>query len=532
MLYEHNKIVYQKLIETLSVDNCACIVMGTGVGKSYVALEYITQHNCTALIVSPRTSINDSWKKLCGDKCDVITYQKLANIYKEIDYSFYDVIICDEVHHIGAPKWGESIKFLIESKKVVIGLTESSIRYTDGGKDVAYDFFHGNIVFGESVSSAIEKKILNPVTYVGAMYNSDGLKKTIRGKIQSRLYAKLNLAINKTPTVEEILKKNMPSGKRKGIIFASTINDINYAIDFMRSVYPNADIRFVHSKQPASYNNEVFKWFNETDEGYICSVDMISEGVHIKGVNTLIMLRRTESLNLFNQQLGRCLDANSKESAIVFDLVNNKYSIRIINGKARIKTNSIFSSSKLNVVPSEQLIIKDYTKDIVEVLEEISQSLQINYWSKEELDILSKYYLDEGQSIYVRLPKRTLPQIRHMAWKLGLIRNQRWSDKDVSVMQKKYGKVSNKEISLLINKTPGAIQRKANELGLTDNKKAGVSWSDEEVETLKQLYPTASWEIMISTFNRTKLSIKHKAQNIGLCRDLEISQKYLRKKRD
>jgi type I site-specific restriction endonuclease len=259
---------------------------------------------------------------------------------------------------------------------------------------------------------------------------------------------------------------------------------------------------------------------------------MISEGVHIKGVNTLIMLRRTESLNLFNQQLGRCLDANSKESAIVFDLVNNKYSIKIINGKTRIKTNSIFSSSKLIVVPSEQLIIKDYTKDIVEVLEEIAQSLQINYWSKEELDILSKYYLDEGQSISSRLPKRSLQQIRYMACRLGLTRVQRWSDKDVSIMREKYGKVSIKEISLLINKTPGAIQRKANELELTNSKKAGVPWNEEEIKTLRQLYPTASWEVMTSTLNRTKLSIKHKAQNIGLCRDLEISQRYLRKKRD
>ena len=119
-----------------------------------------------------------------------------------------------------------------------------------------------------------------------------------------------------------------------------------------------------------------------------------------------------------------------------------------------------------------------------------------------------------------------------MACKLGLTRVQRWSDKDVSIMNEKYGKVSNKELSQLLNKTSGAIQRKANELGLINSKMAGVPWSEKEIETLKQLYPTASWEVMTSILNRTKLSIKHKAQNIGLCRDLEISQRYLRKKRD
>mgnify|MGYP002528351052 CR=1 FL=1 len=157
MLLEHNIPVYKQLINVLSNDNCACVVMGTGVGKSYVALEYLTQNKLTALVVSPRTSINESWEKLCGKKVDTITYQKLANIYKSVDYSFYDVIICDEVHHIGAPKWREPIKFLIDSGKKVIGLTESSIRYTDGARDVATEFFHGNIVKGEDVSSAIEK---------------------------------------------------------------------------------------------------------------------------------------------------------------------------------------------------------------------------------------------------------------------------------------------------------------------------------------------------------------------------------------
>ena len=81
MLLEHNKPVYNELINVLSKDNCACVVMGTGVGKSYVTLEYLNNNKLTALIVSPRNSINESWKKLCGKKIDTITYQKLANIY-------------------------------------------------------------------------------------------------------------------------------------------------------------------------------------------------------------------------------------------------------------------------------------------------------------------------------------------------------------------------------------------------------------------------------------------------------------------
>ena len=131
---------------------------------------------------------------------------------------------------------------------------------------------------------------------------------------------------------------NLPN-KKVDMPYLSDVDksDIKFAIDFVHSVYPNIEIRYVHSKQSDSINETNMEWFKNVQEGYICSVDMISEGVHIKGVNTLIMLRRTESVNLFNQQLGRCLDASSKEPAILFDLVNNKYSIRIIKNKLRIR---------------------------------------------------------------------------------------------------------------------------------------------------------------------------------------------------
>lgn len=497
MLLTHNINVFNDLEETLKHNNCCCVIMGTGVGKTYVTLEYLKKYNLKPLVVAPRISILDSWEK---HGYDTITYQKLSHIYKDIDFSAYDIIVCDEVHHIGAPTWGVPIKYLIDNNIIkVIGLTESSIRYTDGGKDVAKDYFYDNVAYGESVPSAIEKKILNPVTYVGAMYNSDGLKKTLRGKIQSRLYAKLNLALNKTPKVTDILKKHMPKGKRKGIIFASTIEDIKSAIDFVKSVYPNAEIKFVHSKQSQSYNDEAFDWFKNTDEGYICSVDMISEGVHIKGVNTLIMLRRTESVNLFNQQLGRCLDANSKESAILFDLVNNKYSIHIINDKLKIKTNSIFGSKRLNVVPSEQLIIKDYTKDIVEVLKEIRESLA-KRWTEEEDNLLRQFYAEHPDGIGLKkfiqsnLPDRTVPAVSNRASYLGLCKfnAKPYTEEEINLLKQYYPTEGPACYIRFNNRSKEGIVKKANELKIQHNR----FWTDAEIEILCKYYPTEGTKVL------------------------------------
>ena len=520
MLLEHNVNVYNQLVHTLSRDNKVCVVMGTGVGKTYVTTEYLDNGNFKALVVCPRNSICEAWEKHTK-RVETITYQKLANIYKDIDYSKYDLLIGDEIHHIGAPKWGTPFKYLIQNRIIpVIGLTESSVRYSDGGRDVADEFFDGNIVRGEDVKSAIEKKILNPVTYVGAMYNSDGLKKTLRGKIQSRLYAKLNLALNKTPTVMEIVKKNMPEGKRKGIIFASTIDDIKFAIDFMQSIYPKAVIKFVHSKQSDAINNETFEWFKNTDEGYLCSVDMISEGVHIKGVNTLVMLRRTESVNLFNQQLGRCLDASTREPAILFDLVNNKYSVKVVNNKLRIKLNSMFGSAALNVMPSEQLIVNDYTKDIIEVLKEIKESLSKN-WTEEEDNLIREYYPDEGPDMYVRLPERT----RHAVMDRAIVLNvsfKFYSEEEIRKVKELYfdqGLYASKVAEIM-----GLSKRAVNGIisrYFPDTKKAAGLWSEEDDELIKKYYPTEGYK-MISrlSIKRTKAGLFGRAKFLGVAHEV------------
>ena len=525
MLLEHNKNVYEQMTATLVEHNCCCVVMGTGVGKTYVTTEYLDMNDLRALVVSPRNSINKSWEKHTK-RVETVTYQKLANIYKDIDYSHYDIVVCDEVHHIGAPKWGKSIKYLIDNKIIpVIGLTEDSVRYTDGGRNVADEFFYGNIAKGEDVPTAIEKGILNSVTYVGAMYNSDGLKKTLRGKIQSRLYAKLNLVLNKTPTVEEIIKKNMPEGNRKGIIFASTIDDIKFAIDFMKSIYPDVNIRTVHSKQSDVINERNIKWFKKAKEGYLCSVDMLSEGVHIKGVNTLVMLRRTESVNLFNQQLGRCLDASSKQPAILFDLVNNQYSIHLVKNKVRIKVNTIKQSSRFNIVASDQLIIRDYTEDIVKVLKEIRQSLLVkdnNPWTEEEKEILAKYWSTEHKDVISRLPRHTADACRNMAATLGLVDKDRfWSEDDIKFLTDNYSKMSIRDIAYHLSRSVFSVSVYANKLGL--HKKAD-NWSDFETDFLKENYakigPTKIYEIFKKQgIERSKKTIAVKARSLGLSFD-------------
>ena len=59
--------------------------------------------------------------------------------------------ILDEAHHCGSRVWGARAKELTENTAgVVIGLTADSVRWSDGGKDVAQELFDGHIVKGYS----------------------------------------------------------------------------------------------------------------------------------------------------------------------------------------------------------------------------------------------------------------------------------------------------------------------------------------------------------------------------------------------
>lgn len=539
MLLSHNISVYNQLEQTLSEHKKAIVVMGTGVGKTYVTKEYLDNHKLFALVVTPRLSINESWHKVCGNNIDTITYSKFKNIYKNIDYTQYDVVVCDEVTHIGAPQWGKGVKWLIDNKIIpVIGLTENSIRYTDGARDVGEEFFDNKFCFGESVATAIEKKVLNPITYVGALYNTDGLRNEIRGRIVDKLYAQLDLAINNTPTVEEIIKKNMPKGKRKGIIFAPTISEIKSCVQFLNKIYPTMKIYPVHSKQSPELNQKYLRWFDKTDEGFLCSVDMLSEGVHLKGVNTLFMLRRTESPNVFSQQLGRCLSANNLEGSVLFDLVNNKTNIKISAKSIKVKIPSVFPSLFSGERKSSQIIIKDYTKDIVKVLKEIQEALSLKPWTEEENNLI-RYYSEHKAEIKmsakkffaINIPNHPYSSTITQAWRLGIKLGNvyEWGEKELKVL-KEYYHLGVDAVYSRIDNPPNRhqIMDKARTLGLSVD---GL-FSKEEDELIKKYYPTMGYNMSYMIPNKTKRQIASHARDALGLRSKQLISKYWTEEED
>lgn len=399
---DHNKSIYLQAEKYLEENGKALVVIGTGLGKTTTALEYLWTHKCRALVIGPNNIIKSGWEEY-ADWCDTTTYQAFANNYSTIDYSQYGLVILDEAHHAGydedmgkgAAVWSKGIIYIIEKGVKVLGLTATPER--SDKIDIGNTIFKGCVCEGFAVEDGIEKGIIHPFSYVTAYYDTNGIAEEYSDCENAELVGQLNLAINNTPTIKEIFNKHMPKNKRKGIIFIQEIADKHYVIDIFKDIYPDVEYRAIDSLMDPEVVSANRQWFEETDEGYLLAINMISEGAHYKGVNTLIMFRRTNSYLVYTQQLGRIITLAKDENpeAIVFDLVNNvdnvEYNDRKIEGNKRYSVSRVLDAIRRRAEKSEQIIVADETRDIVKAIRDIKQ-FSDDSWEDWEIEILRENY--------------------------------------------------------------------------------------------------------------------------------------------
>ena len=406
---DHNEIIEKQMEDYLDNNNKALIVLGTGLGKTTTALQYLWSHKCRALVIGPNNLIKSGWEEYT-DWVDTTTYQSFAKQYltEYGDYSQYGLVILDEAHHAGydeetdkgAKQWSKGIKHLMKIGVKVLGLTATPER-SDGIK-LYENLFKGCVCNGFSVEDGIEQGIIHTFSYITAYYDTDGIMEEFKECDNKELVGQLDLAINNTSSLNEILVRNMPKDtKRKGIIFIQKFEDKDDAINIIHRAFPEAECRVIHSRMNPEEVMRNRDWFENTDEGYLLSVNMISEGAHYKGVNTLIMFRRTSSYLVFAQQLGRIITLmkNEDPKAIVFDLVNNIDEIDFNNNDNKESRHSIRNIidklSKTEDFISGQIIIKDEARDIVECIRKI-KDYEDSSWQEWEDEIIRTYYPTEG----------------------------------------------------------------------------------------------------------------------------------------
>ena len=322
-----------------------------------------------------------------------MNYQTFMNIYRTLDYSKYGVVICDEVHHTDAPRWGEGLQYILDNTDLkVIGLTATPSEEQLNGTD---KYFGGRLCNGLDLAQGIEDGNIWLFRYIQSIYKMEDAKPDFEkyGEAGTELWGRLNLELNKTPVVA-VLKKHMPEGQRKIIVFCSSIEDIQYAKETMKEYQADLDIKDITSKKDKQYIKDTKDWFNETTDHNVClvTVGMVNEGAHYEGVNTLVMFRRTKSSTLYLQQLGRVVVTTKKANpnGIVFDFTNNADNL-INNQTVTIYHNDADANNSAtedairrikNVIRTKangnEQIYKDYTNNCAEVLKDLQEAKDIS----------------------------------------------------------------------------------------------------------------------------------------------------------
>ena len=384
-LLPHNRTAYEAVEEALETSSRTCVIHPTGTGKSYIGLQIIEDNpddrilyitSCAANLTEFRTKIRQlvgprniillsSYAKqmvseiLTEDKSEGIeeTEQDLAALQSEengvddggpaVFLALYaglkrrpsNLSIClfDEFHRMGAKVWEKNVRSLMTDNPDMksIGFSATPIRHADNNRDMSKEMFDGNVASLLTLVEALERGLLPIPYYLTGMYSfEEDIKKASRkiNRIIDRDKAKrlVNQAKRKLELAggldtffkDEMIRHGAVKGKF--IVFCS-------GIEHLENMMAEAEAWFSWTEC------NMYKMYRGNRDGYeqflnddtpclrlLFAVDMLNEGVHIKGVDGIIMLRPTGSPNIYFQQLGRALSVEAnRDHPIVFDVVKN-----------------------------------------------------------------------------------------------------------------------------------------------------------------------------------------------------------------
>ncbi|MGW1530597.1 DUF3427 domain-containing protein [Streptomyces aureus] len=282
----------------------------------------------------------------------------------------FDVIVIDEFHHATAATYRRIIDHF--KPKQLLGLTATPERMD--GLTVQDEFFDGRIAAEMRLWEALENDLLCPFHYFGI---PDGTDLTSIGWKQGA-YADRDLGNLFTGNhararivIKQIRDKVSRPGAMRALGFCVTKAHARFMADFFQEAGFQAAA--LDSDSPPSVRAQTLADLRSGKLQVIFSVDLFNEGLDIPDVDTLLLLRPTNSATVFLQQLGRGLRrTESKPVLTVLDFIGQHRAEFRFEDQFRAMTN--LSRSRLiehiehdfPQLPSGcQILLEGKSKDLV-----------------------------------------------------------------------------------------------------------------------------------------------------------------------
>jgi superfamily II DNA or RNA helicase len=247
------------------------------------------------------------------------TIQTLSKCYEEFDRKEFQYLIIDEAHHATSPSYQCVLNYF--KPEFTLGMTATPERSDYGN---VFDLFDNNVALEVRLHEALEDELVIPFHYFGIT----DIESVDLSDVHIDDITEITKRLKVNERVDFIIEKMDFYGhdghKRKCLGFCASIDHALYmAEEFNKRGYKSVCLFGSHS----SLERELFINRLEDDEDeleVIFTVDIFNEGVDIPSVNSVLMLRPTNSPIVFIQQLGRGLRKHANKSFLtVLDFIGN-----------------------------------------------------------------------------------------------------------------------------------------------------------------------------------------------------------------
>lgn len=242
----------------------------------------------------------------------IASIHTLLRRYKR--FSKPNLVIWDECHHIGAKSWGRLYSEYPDAYH--IGLTATPERLDGQGLGKWFQV----MIEGPKVPWLIQNGFLSKYKlYAPSHVNLEGIHKQMGDYARDELSVAMDKPTITGSAVDHY--KKYAAGKR-AIVFAVSIEHSKHIVEQFQKEGINAT--HVDGETSGEDRERAIKLFATGDIKILSNVELFGEGFDLPAMEVAILLRPTQSLGLYLQQVGRSLRSHEgKTHALILDHVGN-----------------------------------------------------------------------------------------------------------------------------------------------------------------------------------------------------------------
>ncbi|MFA9217200.1 MAG: DUF3427 domain-containing protein [Sphingomonadaceae bacterium] len=250
-----------------------------------------------------------------------ITTLHRRNLIATLGADYWGVVIVDEAHHLPANTFDQFMQAIRPG--ILLGLTATPERADGQTLNTYFDARpDGSPAVSLRLWDALDQQLLAPFEYYATADDTDlsGIQWN-RPEESSQLDALISSNTIRGRLVINALRQYVANlDQLKAVVFCVSVAHAQFmSAWFEKSGLPSRSLTGANS---TAQREEAIKALRAGQIKLICTCDLFNEGVDIPEINTLLLLRPTQSPVIFQQQIGRGLRlADGKESCLILDFV-------------------------------------------------------------------------------------------------------------------------------------------------------------------------------------------------------------------